>query len=54
MVEHELKDLINKSGRSLKWISKELNVKYGTLNAYMNGYRNLPIKLKELILEIIK
>lgn len=49
----ELRILINKSGRSQKWIAAELNIPYITLSSYMLGYRTMPERVEQKIKEII-
>lgn len=49
-----MKQKIKQSGRTQKWVAKQLGIPYLTLSAYLNGYRNMPLEVEEKILNVIK
>lgn len=49
----QLKKEIKENGRTVKWISVQLNMSYYTLISYMNGYRTPPNDLVERIRKVL-
>jgi len=50
----ELKLRIRKSGIPLKKVAELIDVKYGTLNLYLNGFYDMPQHVKDKIEEVLK
>jgi len=48
-----LKERIEEKGLKMTWIAEQLDIKYSTLMSYINGFRTMPTKVNNEIIELI-
>jgi plasmid maintenance system antidote protein VapI len=52
-VRDDVKGVLNTLGKKMTDLSRELQINYDTLNAYLNGRREMPSEISERIEKVI-